>query len=113
MPLKSYEIEGFIQITELAKSSQFKLAGCDIDLMAIPPYTTMRPHFHRHFDEAFYVQSGQGVCQLGGKTFPVQAGDFFLAMNGQLHAVSTNESPIVVLTICLPFFDETDIIYES
>lgn len=112
-PLNTYEIDGHILIKELVKSSQFKTAGCDIDLMEIPKNTPMEPHHHKTFDEAFYVVSGKGF-RIDGKTkHPIQQGDLFLALKGETHAVFTKEAPLSVLTICLPHFDPSDIYYEK
>ncbi len=110
MQLAKYEIEGAIQITELIKSAS---VGCDIDRMEIPPHTQMRLHLHRRFDEVFYVERGEGICQRGDVPFPIRAGDLFFVSRGVLHAVNTGHASLSVLTICLPSFDLNDVVYDE
>ena len=103
-----YEIEGGIQIFELVKTK-----GCDMDRMDIPPFTTMQIHYHKTFDEIFYVLDGKGVAESNGETFEIEKGGSFVVNRGEFHAVSTRGEALSVLTICLPHFDLRDIFYDK
>jgi mannose-6-phosphate isomerase-like protein (cupin superfamily) len=111
--LKTYEIEGSIVIRELIKSRDLPLSGCDMDLMEIPSNTPMGLHHHKTFDEVFYVVEGSGMRMDENGQYPIQRGDVFMALRGQKHAVFTKDSPVSVLTICLPYFDLNDVHYEE
>jgi mannose-6-phosphate isomerase-like protein (cupin superfamily) len=109
--LSRYEIGNGIEIQELVKHHWFESQSCDIDLMDMPPNAAMELHYHRTFNEVFFVVSGSGFRNSLGEKTPISVGDVFIARRGEAHAVTTGPEPMVVLTVCLPSFVNDDIHY--
>ncbi|MDH6128371.1 cupin domain-containing protein [Kitasatospora sp. GP82] len=46
-----------------------------IDLVVLPPHTSIGPHRHADNQETYVILSGQGQMTLDGEAFEVRAGD--------------------------------------
>lgn len=57
------------------------------------------PNVHAHAEEIFYILKGRAVAHCAGRTFPLEAGDSFLARRGQTHQI-VNAGPGRLYALC-------------
>jgi mannose-6-phosphate isomerase-like protein (cupin superfamily) len=75
----------------------------------LPPGSSTRLHRHRRSEELYHITSGKGLMTLGGKTFPVTAGDTLGIAPGTPHRLhNTGRRPLKVLCCCAPPYSHED-----
>ena len=61
------------------------------------------PHPHDTQIETFYILSGEAICTIGGKTYPVSAGHCCVAPAGTVHGLkNSGDQPVDLLAIFTP-----------
>ena len=63
------------------------------------------PNVHDNAEEIFYILKGSATAHCGGKTFPLEAGDSFLAPRGQTHQI-VNTGPGRLYALCTMIPDD-------
>ncbi|MDR7149643.1 mannose-6-phosphate isomerase-like protein (cupin superfamily) [Hydrogenophaga palleronii] len=67
--------EGFVELYEIWKKSDF-LSGCDfIDRVVVPPASTVGFHMHGNNEEIYIVLEGRGTMHLGSQEMVIKKGD--------------------------------------
>lgn len=67
----------------------------------------VKHHFHETHTESIYVLEGEGIMELGEKTFNVNAGDYVMIPKNTVHAVTATAS-MKVLSIQTPQWKTED-----
>jgi len=75
----------------------------------IPAGTSTRLHRHHRSEEVYHITAGKGLMTLGGKTFPVSAGDTLGIAPGTPHRIrNTGTRPLKILCCCAPPYSHQD-----
>ena len=53
-------------------------------------------------EEFYYVLTGHGMALLGGREYPLEAGDFLRLPPGTTHGFITGDEPLEMLNIHVP-----------
>jgi mannose-6-phosphate isomerase-like protein (cupin superfamily) len=67
-----------------------------------------RTHYHKKMTETYYFLEGEGQMELNGELFPVRPGMAVLIRPGTRHRAIPGPSPMRILNIAVPPFDERD-----
>lgn len=66
-------------------------------------------HRHHQTEELYHITGGQGVMQLGEKSFKIGVGDTIAIPPGTAHAVeNTGNVPLKILCCCAPPYSHED-----
>ncbi len=63
------------------------------------------PNVHPNAEEIFYILKGRALAHCDGRTFPLEAGDSFLARRGQTHRI-VNAGPGRLYALCTMIPDD-------
>ena len=63
------------------------------------------PNVHPNAEEIFYILKGRAIAHCGGRTFPLEPGDSFLARRGQTHRI-VNAGPGRLYSLCTMIPDD-------
>jgi quercetin dioxygenase-like cupin family protein len=88
----------------------FTEPGHELEVVIVPPHTTMRSHYHRERTEVLFVLHGESEVFIGEKRHPSGPGDAFICEPGESHYVrnmSDQDFRILVFKIDLPSEDDT------
>jgi mannose-6-phosphate isomerase-like protein (cupin superfamily) len=55
-------------------------------------------HFHQDMCEVFFVESGEGIIKIDGKTYPLEKGSCVAVEPGEVHEIVNNGSTDLILT---------------
>jgi mannose-6-phosphate isomerase-like protein (cupin superfamily) len=102
-----FSITEYFGKSSVPGSEQFSLA-----IETIDPGISKARHLHRRTEELYFVLSGEGLVNAGGVDHTLASGAAFFIPIGQPHYLSANgTSPLSVLIVSSPAFDESD--YEK
>ncbi|NJK48585.1 cupin domain-containing protein [Candidatus Gracilibacteria bacterium] len=55
-------------------------------------------HFHQDMCEVFFVEAGEGIIKIDGKTYPLEKGSCVAVEPGEVHEIVNNGSSDLILT---------------
>lgn len=67
-----------------------------------------KAHYHKNQTETYYFLEGEGQMELDGKLYPVRPGMSVLIRPGTRHRAVVGKTPMKILNIVVPPFDEHD-----
>lgn len=73
------------EVRLMYRSRAFRHPGLALGVVNIPVQGLMDYHVHEDFSEIVLVTSGSGEHEIGGKRYPIRAGDIFLVSGNQSH----------------------------
>jgi mannose-6-phosphate isomerase-like protein (cupin superfamily) len=79
---------------------------CSVHLVEIKK--DAQTHYHKGFTETYYFLEGEGQIELNGKLYPVKPGTAVMIRPGTRHRAVMGKSPMKILNIVVPPFDERD-----
>ena len=79
---------------------------CSLHLVEISKDS--KTHYHKGFTETYYFLEGEGQIELNGKLYPVKPGTAVMIRPGTRHRAVMGKSPMKILNIVVPPFDERD-----
>jgi len=79
---------------------------CSVHLVEIKK--DAQTHYHKGFTETYYFLEGEGHMELNGKLYPVKPGSAVMIRPGTRHRAVMGKSPMKILNIVVPPFDEQD-----
>ncbi len=56
-------------------------------IVAVPPGSRVKPHYHRNTHEFIYVIGGEATLKVNGETRMMQPGDMIVTQPGDVHEV--------------------------
>ena len=79
---------------------------CSVHLVEIKK--DAQTHYHKGFTETYYFLEGEGQIELNGKLYPAKPGTAVMIRPGTRHRAVMGKSPMKILNIVVPPFDEAD-----
>ena len=79
---------------------------CSVHLVDITKNS--KTHYHKGFTETYYFLEGEGQMELDGKLYPAKPGMAVMIRPGTRHRAVPGKSPMKILNIVVPPFDERD-----
>ena len=79
---------------------------CSVHLVEIKK--DAQTHYHKGFTETYYFLEGEGQIELNGKLYPAKPGTAVMIRPGTRHRAVMGKSPMKILNIVVPPFDERD-----
>ena len=67
-----------------------------------------KAHYHKRQTETYYFLEGEGQMELEGKLYPVKPGMSVMIRPGTRHRAVVGKTPMKILNIVVPPFDEAD-----
>jgi len=82
----------------LADDTDFQSTGNLAQVVVIEPGSTVKPHYHKHTFEFYYVMEGRCKITIGNSVSELGWGDMMLTEPGDVHSVfNCTDSDFVVL----------------
>ncbi|HJL73662.1 MAG TPA: cupin domain-containing protein [Nitrospinaceae bacterium] len=105
-----------VLFVEPGEGTSFVLKGIQIDqllprevceqfsayVLHMAPGQFKKPSFHKKSEELYYVLSGAGKADLGGKEYELREGCFFRVPPGTVHQFTTGDDPLAMLNFHSP-----------
>lgn len=97
-------------IIEMLGKSKFlgETQNISCSKVILKPETKTQEHFHRCFDEIYYVIKGEGLLIINSISFPYKQGDCVLVQKMEKHYLVNDNSESELLVVCVPGWDEND-----
>ena len=70
----------------LLEEGELGAPGTLVQLVRIPPHTTVADHYHAHCTEVFHVTGGRGAFVIDGRRVELAPGDTLLCQPGEVHS---------------------------
>ena len=65
--------------------------GALVQLVQIPPHTSVADHYHERCTEVFHVLTGRGRFIIDGRTIELEPGDTLTCHPGEMHSTQNDE----------------------
>ncbi len=96
-------------IREILAPRNSKLERMSLAEARLPEGGATEEHYHATSEEIYYILEGSGKMRVGGKTFPVRAGDGIALRPGVRHKIwNLGKGEMVFLCICSPMYEHED-----
>ena len=97
----------------LLRDEALNAPGTLVQIIEIPPHTTVADHHHRSCTEVFHILSGQGTFEINGKVFALGVGDTLTCEPGEVHNTKNPHARPFVYLVFKTNVVDNDLYWEA
>ncbi|MFO7661550.1 MAG: cupin domain-containing protein [Chloroflexota bacterium] len=97
----------------LLSASELKQPGALLQLVSVPPGSSIPPHAHHTSIEVYVVTRGECVLEVDGRTSVMRPGDIILMEPGDVHALANRGEEPFELLVFKTNATEGDVVWDS